>query len=340
MWLGCIFLSVLAILVTLHYFVKWNYLPLVHRIFVEKPFFFALVGQPVSHAEDVRFSTANGLNLAGCYVPAAGPRKGVILFGPEFGSNRWSAVPYCEFLREAGYDIFSFECRSHGESDPQPDYDPLHWVTQYEVEDFQAALAYLKSRPDADPRGVGLFGISKGGSAALIAAADPYMRCFVVDGIFASHSTMLPYMRKWVDIALHIPSVAPLIPTIYLKYMAGVALRQIEQNRRCRFPHLECAISKLAPRPLLMIHGGGDSYIKPTMARELFDLAGEPKEFWLVENAKHNQAFNLAGDEYKRRVLQFFDTHLAAKPGETPSVNGSHSKERPAALSPSLTTES
>ena len=64
--------------------------------------------------------------------------------------------------------------------------------------DVQAALAYLKGRPDADPRGVGFFGISKGGGAGLLAAADdPYVRCFVTDGIFATYTTLVPYMRKW-----------------------------------------------------------------------------------------------------------------------------------------------
>jgi hypothetical protein len=32
---------------------------------------------------------------------------------------------------------------------------------------------------------------------------------------------------------------------------------------------------------------------------------------WLVDGAKHNQALAIAGDEYRRRVLDFFDLHLA-----------------------------
>ncbi len=90
-----------------------------------------------------------------------------------------------------------------------------------------------------------------------------------------------------------------------------MALVRIEKQRHCHFPHLEHVIQRLAPRPLLMIHGGGDTYIKPEMARALYDLAGKPKDFWLVEGAKHNQAFQLAGDEYQRRVLAFFLEHLA-----------------------------
>ena len=70
---------------------------------------------------------------------------------------------------------------------------------------------------------------------------------------------------------------------------------------------------RLAPRPLLMIHGGGDNYIRPEMAQDLFKRARAPKEFWLVDKAKHNQALELAADEYRRRILAFFDAHLARR---------------------------
>ena len=122
-------------------------------------------------AEDVRFPTSNGLMLCGCYLRRRTLRRGVILFGLEFGSNRWSCLSYCEYLLHSGYDVFAFETRSQGNSEPQPGYEPLQWVTTFEVQDTLAALAYLKSRRDADPRGVGFFGISKGAGAGLIAAA-------------------------------------------------------------------------------------------------------------------------------------------------------------------------
>jgi len=66
-----------------------------------------------------------------------------------------------------------------------------------------------------------------------------------------------------------------------------------------------------------MIHGGSDTYIKPDMARKLFDKARGPKELWIVEGAKHNQALHVAGDRYRRRVREFFDVHLAGTGRET-----------------------
>ena len=320
LWIGSVVLFLALVCFLIHVYVIRTYLPHVVRIFQDKPLFIIPVGQPIPNAETVHFPTSHGLTLCGCYLAANGPRKGVIVFGLEFGSNRWSCVPYCEFLRDQGFDIFAFEVRGQGESDPHPGYDPLQWVTEYEVEDFRAAFAYLKSRPDADPRGVGLFGISKGGAAGLIAAVDdPYVRCFVTDGVFAVHTVMVPYMQKWILIYCRSSRIVQAFPEWYYRMSAYMALRRVEKQRHCHFPHLEHVIQKLAPRPLLMIHGGGDSYVKPEMARALFDLAGEPKQFWLVEGAKHNQSVQLASDEYQRRLLAFFLENLGGgTPANTP----------------------
>jgi uncharacterized protein len=302
-----------------HYNLKWNYLHHMVRIFQEKPLFVIPRGQPVPGAEDVTVATGDGLKLRGCYLKAAGRRRGVILFGLEFGSNRWACVPYCEHLLRAGYDVFALEPRNQGDSETMPGYEPLQWVTDYEIRDAEAAVAYLKGRPDADPRGVGLFGISKGGGAGLfVAARDPFIRCCVTDGVFATYTTLVPYMRHWFRIYNRDYVRQAMIPSWYWGNLGLIGLGWIEAERRSRFPHLEPSLRRLR-RPLLMIHGGADTYIKPEMARALFDMArAEPKEFWLVPEAKHNQAFHLAGEEYRRRVLEFFDRHLA-----DPAVNGS-----------------
>jgi pimeloyl-ACP methyl ester carboxylesterase len=306
----------------LHFWILRTYGRFVVRIFTEKPLFIIPRGQPALDAEGVRFPSGDGRTLCGCYLrTTARQRRGVILFGLEFGSARWACVPYCQFLREAGYDIFAFEPRGQGDSDPQPGYEPLQWVTAYEVQDCQAALAYLKARPDADPRGVGFFGISKGGGAGLLAAAEnAYVRCCVTDGVFATHTTMVPYMEKWIAIYSRRKWLQRLLPHWYYQLVATIALRWVQRERDCHFPHLERRIGRLAPRPLLMIHGAADTYIKPEMTQALFDRAREPKELWLVEGAKHNQAFQEANGEYQRRVRTFFEEHL----GQEPATPGPH----------------
>lgn len=297
--------------VGLHLYILYYYIDIVARIFQEMPPFRAPLGEPAPDAEAVTLATPDGVALRGCYLPARAARRGVILFGLEFGSNRWAAVPYTTFLRTAGYDVFTFEMRGQGESPAPSSYAPLQWVTEYEVTDFRTALTYLKARPDRHPRGIGFFGLSKGGSAGLIAAAgDDFVRCCVTDGAFASLGTMVPYMKQWIFIYANVSWLAKILPTWYYSHLARRAIRRVERSRGVRYHHLEAALPKLAPRPLLMIHGGGDKYIRPEMARALFAQAGLPKDFWLVERAKHNQSFHTAHDEYTQRVRAFFDEHL------------------------------
>ena len=122
---------------------------------------------------------------------------------------------------------------------------------------------------------------------------------------------MLPYMRKWGTIYIDRFWIHKILPNWMYALFAHDCLSRVRRTRGVQFPHLEYVIRSLAPRPWLMIHGGADTYIKPEMAQALFALASGPCEFWLVDGAKHNQALNVANGEYRRRVLAFFEQHLA-----------------------------
>lgn len=316
-WIGIGFLLLLPIasalfLIILHHFLRIQYIPIIERIFQEPPIFLVPRGQPRADAEDVIITASDGIKLCGCYLKAkVGPRRGVILFGLEFGSNRWSCSPYCDHLLVAGYDVFTCEFRNQGDSEREPGPEPLQWLTDRDLRDAQAAIAYLKARPDADPRGIGLFGISKGAGAYLYAAAEePYVRCAVTDGMFAAYSTSLPYMRYWVTIYSKKYFIQGLLPSWYYGTLATIAMRKIGKQRGVTYLHLESALPCFR-RPLLMIHGGLDNYIRPDMSLSLYERARQPKEFWLIPKANHNRGLEIAGDEYRTRVQAFFDKHLA-----------------------------
>src|SRR5262249_53223153 len=139
---------------------------------------------------------------------------------------------------------------------------------------------------------------------------------------FATMTTMVPYMRYWVAIYSKSSHLYGLIGRWYYMLLAREALGMVEKERGVHYVDVEKAISRLAPRPLFMIHGQEDGYIKPSMARALFDRAKQPKEFWLVPSAKHNQAFHLVGEEYRRRTLHFFETKLnGSVAGQNPTVS-------------------
>jgi uncharacterized protein len=293
---------------------RWKYIDWVVRVFEEKPFFIIPRGTPAEGAEDVRVSTTDGLVLRGCYLKTnAGFRRGVVLFGLEFGSNRWACRQYCERLQDAGYDVFACELRNQGESDKDPTYEPMQWSTNKDLADARAALAYLHARPDADPAGVGVFGISKGGSLGLmLAAEDRRVRCIATDGAFATYTTVVPFMRKFVAIIIkRRERIRKMIPDWFYGLIGSAAMNRSERTRGVKLVEVEKSVRKLR-QPLLMIQGSNDTYITPAITEALFAEAkkAKVKELWVVAGAKHNQALNVAGDEYHSKLVAFFDEHL------------------------------
>lgn len=290
------------------------YVHVITRIFQEKPLFVIPRGEPNASAEDVRIPTVEGRTLRGCYLKTPfATRKGVILFGLEFGSNRWSSQSYCEKLLADGYDVFAYEPRNQGDSDKDANYEPLQWVTDRDLADARAALKYLHARPDADPYGVGLFGISKGGSLGLLLAAeDRRVRCVATDGAFATYTTMVPFIRKWVGIYIKRREwLRTRIPDWFYGLLGNAALSEVQGQRGVEFVAVEKAVRRMK-QPWLAIHGGGDTYIKPEMAETLVGLAKRSgsKELWMVEGAKHNMALHVAGETYHEKLLAFFERHL------------------------------
>ncbi len=76
----------------------------------------------------------------------------------------------------------------------------MQWATDRELRDLRAALGYLRTRGDRDPAGFGLFGVSRGGTTALLAAAaERDVWGVITDGAFPTSGTMVPYMIRWAE---------------------------------------------------------------------------------------------------------------------------------------------
>jgi len=71
-------------------------------------------------------------------------------------------------------------------------------------------------------------------------------------------------------------------------------------------------VARIAPRPLLVIHGAADTTVRPGHAQRLVDAAGEPKEFWLLPGVGHVGAYFADRTAYVDRVAGFFGRALEA----------------------------
>jgi dipeptidyl aminopeptidase/acylaminoacyl peptidase len=139
-------------------------------------------GTTDSDVEVVRFPTTGGLTLEGRMYPpecdrprskddkVSPPRlpddykRTVVLHCHGVGDNNTSAMA-C-FFSDAGFRVFQFDYRGFGHSDQAPLSNPGF------ADDAVAALRYLRSRPDVDPKRVLIYGHSMGAAYALAAAAE------------------------------------------------------------------------------------------------------------------------------------------------------------------------
>lgn len=269
-----------------------------------------LLGEPVS------FPASDGLPLGGMIVRADPQvrRRGMIIFAHEFCSDMHSCARYCRPLQQAGYDIFAFDFRGHGRSPNEPGYVPRQWVTDRDVRDLRGAVAFASQwlARHGYPRELGIFGVSRGACAAiLLATENPDIHAIVCDGVFSTDRTIEYFMKRWAYIFAKVRVVYENHHPAFWKLLRRVMIRLARREFGCDFPSVRRAIERMTPRAMLFIHGQRDSYLPVEQSRLLYALAAQPKYFWVVPGARHNQAVALCPELYARLTTEFFDTHLA-----------------------------
>jgi fermentation-respiration switch protein FrsA (DUF1100 family) len=60
--------------------------------------------------------------------------------------------------------------------------------------------------------------------------------------------------------------------------------------------------------PLLFIQGDQDEIVPLGLGQKLFSIAPEPKSFWIIEGARHNDILEVAGRAYRLRLQSFYES--------------------------------
>ncbi len=95
------------------------------------------------------------------------------------------------------------------------------------------------------------------------------------------------------------PLLAPVL-RIQLKPRLGITAEQLRPIDR---------IAKIGT-PVFIVAGTDDKHTTVQETRAIFDAALAPKEIWLISGAAHVDLHQFATEEYERRVLEYFATHL------------------------------
>jgi hypothetical protein len=241
----------------------------------------------VAH-EDVRFTTTDGLELEGWYIPS---RNGaaVIAFPGRNGPQEPARM-----LAAHGYGVLLFDRRGEGESDGDP--NAFGWGGD---RDIKAAIAWLQDREDVEPGRIGGIGLSVGGELMLEAAAETDDLKAVVSEGAGSRMYSEEFDHDFTT-AEHVTNASGVV----LKNL-GLGVFGDEPPP----PDLETLVGRIAPRPLLLI-AAPNSPNGEDLNVQYHAAANEPKELWEIPESGHVGGFDARPDEYERRVVGFFDRSL------------------------------
>src|SRR5919199_1201035 len=247
---------------------------------------------PEGSVEEVSFASAeDGLPLSGWFFRTMGPLPApTVVLSHGVWTGRRECLPLALRFQAAGYNVLCFDFRAHGLSGGR-----FTSVGQHETKDVLGAVEYLRGRPEVDALRIGAIGFSMGAVATIQAASRcPDVAAVVADSAYATFVDAVRYSFRQVAVLPHYP-FAPLALRC-ARWIVNADARQLRPID---------VIGCVAPRPVLITHGGADEIVPAQHAVWLFQAAEEPKELWIVPEVGHVGARDTDPDLYFKRIERF-----------------------------------
>ncbi len=231
-------------------------------------------------------------------VPSGeGPFPGICKFhGLPGGPDQVKGI--ATQLAQSGFAVLTFDFRGFRKSDGI-------FTLSGQIEDARAAISHLIKSELTIDSWVGVYGASYGGAIAVCATAYDSrinvvcLRAPVYDTLWFAKS---PMIRPAVE---HIITTDPSqIHGIEDPDTRDELLEGMVSDAKIHNPLNE--VSKISPRPLLIIHGSDDVGIDLAGVKRLYELAQEPKELAVVEGADHALSNPVAYEITMKTVIEWF----------------------------------
>jgi hypothetical protein len=221
--------------------------------------------------EEARLVAEDGTALHGWFLPVEGSRYTILVCHGNAGNISHRLDRALLMHAKLKTDVFLFDYRGYGLSEGAPD-------EQGTYRDARAALRYLITGRGIDRANLIVFGESLGAAVALQLALEEPARALVLEAPFTSIGDMAR-------------SAFPFLP--------------LGRLLRTRYDNL-AKVGGLR-MPLLILHGDRDNTVPFAQGRRLFEAAPEPKQFFAIPGASHNDTYVVGGDAYWQAWREFLD---------------------------------
>lgn len=217
---------------------------------------------------DVFFNTGDGKRLHGWFFHQDVDSP-VILFCHGNAGNISHRLHNIRLLLEKGLQVFIFDYRGYGRSSGRPSEKGIYM-------DGLAAYDHLVEREHFPPDRIILFGRSLGAAVAIELALKKDVKGIIIESGFTSSKGMAKTMFLFNLFSYFLPA---------------------NYNNLKKIAHVRV--------PKLIIHGDADHIVPFSMGEKLFAASKDPKYFYPLRGAGHNDSYIVGGKEYFRRIATF-----------------------------------
>lgn len=245
-------------------------------------------------SDEFLLHTREGFALKGWLIKSAVGGRGTILILHGVSESRIAGLPMAKEFHDRGYNVVLYDSRCHGESGGK--YCTYGYHEKF---DAQGMIDFLLGRKDVTAGKIGLFGWSMGAAVAIqLAAIDTRVHAVVAESGFASLRTVFDdYQRRMIKLPWHYLRNIVIKRSEYLADFKANDVSPVDAVKNIRVP-------------IFLLHGTEDNLIKYNYSEKVYMAANEPKDLWLIPGARHHDMMEVGGEEYTRRITEFFEKHL------------------------------
>jgi len=214
---------------------------------------------------DAWIETSDHVRLHAWWIGEEKHRTTVLFFHGNAG-NISHRVDRIHALGDIPLRFLLLDYRGYGQSEGSPSEDGIY-------ADASAAYGYLRKIGGLDPSEIVLFGESLGGAAAVDLASRETVARVVLESTFTS-------MKDMADV------VMPMVPSA----LVPEAYNSVEKIKKVHVP-------------IHIFHGDADEIVPFDLGRKLFEAANEPKRYFPVRGAHHNDVYIVGGETYRRQMV-------------------------------------